>query len=225
MIGAGIRPLRIRSVPFPQRESIAAHVIPSFIYPFAGAGLRLVLTKPMFSVKKYDFCVNRALVVCSIAHIDIDKKHSLISNISICYFITPCIILDIGKNTAFCGVNEIKKTVVFLWIAGLLFLMCGCGSRQAPQPGASIAAIGNSEQSALQETISGPEKMPKAEENKPMKIQVQAGEHVIVYALNNSRAAKELYAQLPLRTTVENFSTNEKVFYRRKNFPSPARRS
>lgn len=46
-----------------------------------------------------------------------------------------------------------------------------------------------------------------------MKIQVQAGEHVIVYALNNSRAAKELYAQLPLRTTVENFSTNEKVFY------------
>ena len=91
--------------------------------------------------------------------------------------------------------------------------MCGCGSRQAPQPGASIAAIGNSEQSALQETISGPEKVPKTEENKPMKIQVQAGEHVIVYALNNSRAAKELYAQLPLRTTVENFSTNEKVFY------------
>ena len=54
------------------------------------------------------------------------------------------------------------------------------------------------------------EKVPKTEENKPMKIQVQAGEHVIVYALNNSRAAKALYAQLPLRTTVENFSTNEK---------------
>lgn len=117
------------------------------------------------------------------------------------------------KNTAFCGVNEIKKTVAFLWITGLLILMCGCGSRQAPQPGASIAAIGSGEQSALQETISGPEEMPKTEENKPMKIQVQAGEHVIVYALNNSRAAKELYAQLPLRTTVENFSTNEKVFY------------
>lgn len=103
--------------------------------------------------------------------------------------------------------------------------MCGCGSRQAPQPGASIAAIGNSEQSALQETISGPEKMPKTEENKPMKIQVQAGEHVIVYALNNSRAAKALYAQLPLRTTVENFSTNEKVFYPPQKLSIAARRS
>lgn len=36
---------------------------------------------------------------------------------------------------------------------------------------------------------------------------------VIVYALNDSQAAKELYEQLPLTVEVENFSTNEKIFY------------
>ena len=46
-----------------------------------------------------------------------------------------------------------------------------------------------------------------------MKIQVQAGETVVVFELNGSRAAEELYAHLPLILEVENFSTNEKVFY------------
>ena len=46
-----------------------------------------------------------------------------------------------------------------------------------------------------------------------MKIQVQAGETVIIYELNNSAAARELYAQLPLITDVESFSASEKIFY------------
>ena len=44
-------------------------------------------------------------------------------------------------------------------------------------------------------------------------IAVQCGEDVVVYALNNSPAADSLYAQLPLTLEVEDFSTNEKVFY------------
>lgn len=46
-----------------------------------------------------------------------------------------------------------------------------------------------------------------------MKIQVQSGELVIVYALNDSQAAQDLYAQLPLTLEVKDFSTNEKTFY------------
>ena len=46
-----------------------------------------------------------------------------------------------------------------------------------------------------------------------MQIQVQTDDAVVVYALNACRAAQELYAQLPLTLEVENFSTNEKIFY------------
>lgn len=117
------------------------------------------------------------------------------------------------RNPVFYGVNVVRKTVVFLWTIGLLLLLCGCGSRQATQPEASVAVIGSSGQPVLEETVRGTEEPPKTEGDEPMRIQVQAGERVIVFALNGSRAAKALYAQLPLRTAVENFSTNEKVFY------------
>jgi hypothetical protein len=46
-----------------------------------------------------------------------------------------------------------------------------------------------------------------------MKINVKASGNTTVFKLNDSRAAKELYAQLPLRITVENYSNNEKIFY------------
>lgn len=47
-----------------------------------------------------------------------------------------------------------------------------------------------------------------------MFIQVQAGnKKTTVFQLNDSTAAKELYAQLPLTIAVENYSNNEKIFY------------
>ena len=46
-----------------------------------------------------------------------------------------------------------------------------------------------------------------------MKINVKANGNTTVFKLNNSPAAKELYAQLPLSITVENYSSNEKIFY------------
>lgn len=44
-------------------------------------------------------------------------------------------------------------------------------------------------------------------------IAVRCGELEAVYALNDSPAADALWAQLPLTLDVEDFSTNEKVFY------------
>ena len=44
-------------------------------------------------------------------------------------------------------------------------------------------------------------------------ISVTCGDMQVVYALNDSPAAQSLLSQLPLTVEVENFSTNEKVFY------------
>lgn len=44
-------------------------------------------------------------------------------------------------------------------------------------------------------------------------ITVQSGDIVIPFALSDSQAAKDLLAQLPLEIEVENFSSNEKIFY------------
>lgn len=52
-----------------------------------------------------------------------------------------------------------------------------------------------------------------AEEEAPMKIIVKANGNTTVFELNNSPAARDLYAQLPLSIKVEDYSDNEKIFY------------
>ena len=46
-----------------------------------------------------------------------------------------------------------------------------------------------------------------------MKIKVTDGEHTVIYLLNNSSSAKSLYSMLPLEIEVENYGSNEKIFY------------
>lgn len=45
------------------------------------------------------------------------------------------------------------------------------------------------------------------------RIQVTDGTHTIIYQLNDSPSAKSLYEMLPLETEVENYGSNEKIFY------------
>ena len=45
------------------------------------------------------------------------------------------------------------------------------------------------------------------------RISVQFGENTVVYELNDSPAAASLCEQLPITVEVEDFSTNEKIFY------------
>jgi len=52
-----------------------------------------------------------------------------------------------------------------------------------------------------------------SETNKTMQISVKANGKTTVFELNNSPAARDLYAQLPLSIKVENYSNNEKIFY------------
>lgn len=46
-----------------------------------------------------------------------------------------------------------------------------------------------------------------------MQIRVHSNESSTTFQLNDSQAAKELYNQLPLSIKVENYSSNEKIFY------------
>ena len=51
------------------------------------------------------------------------------------------------------------------------------------------------------------------EETGSRQISVQFGENTVIYELNDSPVADSLYEQLPITTEVEDFSTNEKIFY------------
>lgn len=50
-----------------------------------------------------------------------------------------------------------------------------------------------------------------------LQIQVQDGNHTIIFELNDSPAARSLYDQLPLTVEVQDYSTNEKIFYPPEN--------
>mgnify|MGYP002520592592 FL=1 len=52
-----------------------------------------------------------------------------------------------------------------------------------------------------------------------MKISVSDGKNKIIYELNGSEQSKSLYSQLPLKVQVENYSTNEKIFYPKEKLP------
>ena len=52
-----------------------------------------------------------------------------------------------------------------------------------------------------------------SEENTQMKIVITDGNYELLYELNGSTAARELFAQLPLAVEVEPFSDNEMTFY------------
>lgn len=46
-----------------------------------------------------------------------------------------------------------------------------------------------------------------------MKISIRTDTITLIYELNQSQAARSLYAQLPLTLEIQDYSTNEKIFY------------
>lgn len=61
------------------------------------------------------------------------------------------------------------------------------------------------------ETAEPEEKTSHEEED--LRISVQGNGHTIVFQLNDSAASRSLYNQLPLSLEVEDYSSNEKIFY------------
>eukprot|EP01156_Anaeramoeba_ignava_P011866 Anaeramoba_ignava/a485760_15.p3 GENE.a485760_15~~a485760_15.p3 ORF type:complete len:137 (-),score=11.45 a485760_15:418-828(-) len=54
------------------------------------------------------------------------------------------------------------------------------------------------------------------QKGKTMKISVHSNGNTTVFELNDSAASQQLYKQLPLTVEVENFGSNEKIFYPKK---------
>lgn len=67
--------------------------------------------------------------------------------------------------------------------------------------------------SACKEKQTANQKTMPQKDKTTMKIQIENNQTMIVYELNESDGAKQLYEQLPMKVEVENFSTNEKIFY------------
>ena len=98
----------------------------------------------------------------------------------------------------------LKKATGVLAVFLLLLTIPACGaSRETGDPAGQQERNRESEET-------------EAGEEEAMMISVKSDAYEIIYKLNGSRAAEELYAQLPLTTEVEPFSNNEMTFYPEK---------
>lgn len=105
-----------------------------------------------------------------------------------------------------------KRICALVFCFSMLFLFAACSAAETPSP--SEAPV-QTEPAANAAADAQPSVAQTEQEgSNVMQISVtDSQEHEVVFALNDSSAAKALYAQLPLRVEVENYSTNEKIFY------------
>lgn len=105
-----------------------------------------------------------------------------------------------------------KKIILFLIIFALLFSLSACSQNQEEEAAAS--STGDAGQTEEKEgAVPEDEPLQDEEGETEMKIRVEADGNTILFALNDSQAAQDLYDQLPLQIEVENYSSNEKIFY------------
>lgn len=114
-----------------------------------------------------------------------------------------------------------KKWMVLLLSVLMIFSLTACSAQISGEKAVKENA------QTVKSTDSAAEKEGSSEMiSRKIKVTGQNGE-VIVFALNDSQAAQDLYKQLPLTVEVENFSTNEKIFYpadklNTENTPNPS---
>ncbi|MFQ8706182.1 MAG: cyclophilin-like fold protein [Thomasclavelia sp.] len=92
--------------------------------------------------------------------------------------------------------------MIFILIISMISLN-GCSKQ-----GLNEHLVENSQEN--NENINDKENIMKSNE---MKIRVSSDWHKVIFLLNNSEASKSLYEQLPLDIVVENYGSNEKIFY------------
>ncbi len=113
----------------------------------------------------------------------------------------------------------------------VMILIAGCGNTQAitetlssteePSGTSQAEMIVESESELDTDTDTDAENVTEesdVEENtegttEALQIQVESDGGIIVFELNDSLAAKSLYDQLPLTIEVQNYSSDEKIFY------------
>ena len=122
-----------------------------------------------------------------------------------------------------------KKFLYSIFVGMMILTLSACGTGDAGQSvestpetlsetGTSSAVLEQSESSESLEVSSVDEvssdiDIAEEPENTFRQISVQFGKNTVVYELNEGTAADSLYEQLPLTIEVEDYSTNEKIFY------------
>lgn len=101
--------------------------------------------------------------------------------------------------------KSLKKAVIFS-MCFLILILAGCQNQNHKT---------ENDETALTEKENNKRESEEKEkeERETMKIQIETSGNKIVVELNNSQAAKDLYAQLPLTVENEDFADNEKTFY------------
>ena len=127
-------------------------------------------------------------------------------------------IFDCYEEDAAGSEEEIRS-----WVEGL-----GLSKKEGTdgQENAGQQAVAQEEQEQEEQTQ---EEQMQEEGEQPRRISVQFGDNTVIYELNDGTAADSLYAQLPLTIEVEDYSTNEKIFYPpagtgHRGFPSGGKR-
>ena len=117
-----------------------------------------------------------------------------------------------------------KKAILCLFSAAALMLSA-CGAAEEnntagdeSETSSTISSTDNimsdNEEDITESTENnGGDTVKCTDETGSRQISVQFGENTVIYELNDSPAADSLYEQLPITTEVEDFSTNEKIFY------------
>ncbi|CVI67547.1 hypothetical protein NDGK_00906 [Clostridiales bacterium CHKCI001] len=110
-----------------------------------------------------------------------------------------------------------KKIIICIIGITIFLTLAGCaGSSSIESESNNITTQNASENTTTTELIvdTTPENITSNNIGEEiMKISIKSSDYEIIYELNNSQAAKDLYSQLPLALSVEDFSTNEKIFY------------
>ena len=107
-----------------------------------------------------------------------------------------------------------KRIISLACIFLLLLTVSACGATSEPNSTVQRKSTAETGTEPPGMTESPAEEAGAAEQEEiAMKISVQSEQHEIIYELNDSTAARELYAQLPLTIEVEPFSNNEMTFY------------
>ena len=103
-----------------------------------------------------------------------------------------------------------KKVFRAILFGLMAFALSACGT---DNPETSVTSTSEQTASETESASSAATEDQEEVENAVRRISVQFGENVVIYELNGGTAATSLYEQLPLTIEVEDFSTNEKIFY------------
>lgn len=118
-----------------------------------------------------------------------------------------------------------KKAIVMILSASLIFSLAGCSQsdsssgsgRNSSQNSQDPNSQNQSDQDSDAASENEPEETPAAsapeQTDTSRQITVTSASGSTVFELNESPAAEALYNQLPLTIEVEDYSTNEKIFY------------